>query len=505
MPQNVLRGFLSIFGTKIGLLLVGVLTTPIIVRFLGSGGYGDYALVLSVYSIVSVFTQSGIFNGIRKFIAEERSVENWASQIFGFYFRISIFVTGLFVGLIILASNTALVVDLFTTEFQTYFLILAVYLFAGQFYSVGRGVLMGFGLEHLSEPIQILRKLIYVSTSIVLLYFGYAVSGVLIAQVISAFVVGFVAFWFIRNRISISSVLKPASNSVPRYQLLTFNVYSILLAFLTISLYHVDILLLRPIVGSTETGFYKASLVVAEFMWLVPMAIQYSLVHSTSEMWAKEEQDAITDLAATSTRLNLTLVVIMVIGLAALADVFVPIYFGSEFGPSVGPLLLLLPGVIGFALARPIFAIGQGKGELRTLVFATGGAAVLNLVLNLLLIPSYGMYGAAIATSIGYGSMFAFHVWTARKIGFDPIADLRISGILVAGAISAVVVFILATVLPPVPALLLIPPIGFVMYSILVVRLGVIDTEEINRLKHRSPETFHPLFDIIVSVSKAGE
>jgi len=51
----------------------------------------------------------------------------------------------------------------------------------------------------------------------------------------------------------------------------------------------------------------------------------------------------------------------MAVGLAALADIAVPIYFGAEAEPAITPLLLLLPGALGFAIARPILAVSQGK------------------------------------------------------------------------------------------------------------------------------------------------
>lgn len=48
MKRDLLRIFLSVFGAKIGVLVIKVLTTPLIVRLLGSGGQGDYALIMSV-------------------------------------------------------------------------------------------------------------------------------------------------------------------------------------------------------------------------------------------------------------------------------------------------------------------------------------------------------------------------------------------------------------------------------------------------------------------------
>jgi O-antigen/teichoic acid export membrane protein len=217
-------------------------------------------------------------------------------------------------------------------------------------------------------------------------------------------------------------------------------------------------------------------------------------------MWSREEYERITDIASTSTRLNLALMVIMMLGLAVLARRFVPLYFGEEFAPAVEPLLLLLPGVLGFALARPIFAIGQGKGEIKQLVLATGGAAGLNLLLNLLLIPRYGIQGAAIATSIGYGSMAIFHILIAWWIGFNPVADLRISRIIVAGSLSAPIIYGLARVLPSIPSLIVVPPVGFLVYVLLSVRLGVIEEIELVNLKEKAPQRISWIFRWLIAV-----
>lgn len=492
MGRNLLRAFASVLGTKVGVIAVSVVTTPIVVRFLGSGDYGDYALVLSLYSVLKVGTESGVLNGIRKYLAEDVADEQWVRDVFGFYVRLSLLLAGATSLALALTAHSGVSGRLLGSAFDSYLLLLAAYLFCSQFYNIARGTLMGFGLEHYSEPIRIGRRLAFGTGAIALLYYGYGVDGVLASQVLSVTAAGVVGLWFVRSRVPLRSVLARGSRTISRRALLSFNAYSVLLAFLTISLYHVDVILLGVLVGSSETGYYKGALVVAEFLWLVPTAIQYSLVQSSSELWADGRAEQVTEIAARVTRLNLATVVLMAVGLAALADAFVPLYFGSEFEPAVGPLLLLLPGVVGFALARPVFAIGQGKGEIRLLVATTGVASVLNLGLNLLLIPRFGMYGAAAATSVGYGSMIVLHAWTARRVGFDPIADLRVRPIAAAGAVAAVPIFALAALLPPIAALFVVPPIGLAVYLYLALRFEVIDPSELDRLRERAPGAVSP-------------
>jgi O-antigen/teichoic acid export membrane protein len=227
------------------------------------------------------------------------------------------------------------------------------------------------------------------------------------------------------------------------------------------------------------------------------------LLHSTSELWAKDKAERITTLVSRITRYNLILVVLLSIGLTALANDFVPLYFGSEFETAVLPLILLLPGVIGFSLARPIFAVGQGKGDLRILIVATGSAALLNICLNIVLIPRYGITGAAVATSIGYGSMALFHTFAARQIGFDPTDDLRIRKITVVAVLTGIVVFGVSSVIDSsLISLLVVPPIGFVVYVALIINVGAISPHEIDNIIQRLPD---PIAQYIDRVAKSLE
>jgi O-antigen/teichoic acid export membrane protein len=62
-------------------------------------------------------------------------------------------------------------------------------------------------------------------------------------------------------------------------------------------------------------------------------------------------------------------------------------------------------------------AIGVGRAKRTQFNWVvTGAAAAVNIALNLLLIPPYGMMGAAIATVAAYSTMFAGMVWWSQRI-----------------------------------------------------------------------------------------
>jgi O-antigen/teichoic acid export membrane protein len=488
MPVGVLRGFVSILGSKVITLLLGLLITPILVRLLGSALYGDYAFVLSLLGITMILVNAGIFDGTRKYIAENRDRSQWAEQVFGFYLRVAT----------VLALTAAFGYAIFSwlgfserflgNKFGVYFYLLGGLILSRQAYSLARGGLMGLGLEEKSEPLKILKKILFGVIGLLLAYIGHGVVGVLVGQIIASFTVSALAFAIIFRNLNVNAVFSRIYVEFPKRELLSFNGLSVVLILLTASLYHIDILLLKPLAGSQATGYYRAALVIAEFLWFVPNALQTVFLHSSSKLWSNGETEKITMLVSKATRYNLSLTLLLALGLAALAPDFVPLYFGTGFDESVLPLFLLLPGTLGFALARPIFAVGQGKGELRVLIIATGTAALMNLVMNLLLIPRYGMAGAAIATSTSYGSMVIFHIWAARQIGFDPIDDirlLRISGVVI---LAAPVIFGVALLIDsPIISLLVVPPVGFVAYTTVAIKLGVVSLDEFPKIRNRLP------------------
>ncbi|WP_225335208.1 oligosaccharide flippase family protein [Halomicrobium urmianum] len=487
--SSILRGFLSILGAKITSLLLSLLITPILVRILGSSRYGDYAFILSVLGITMILVNTGIFDGVRKYMAEDRGEKDWKERVFGFYSRIAVILAAIASIGYGLLSQSPLISTIFGDEFRVYLYLLAGLIIARQMYSLARGGLMGIGLESRSEPLAILKKVLFGVFGISLAYLGYGVTAVLLGHIIASSIVAFVALLILSKRLDLSKAFTHIPSTFPRRELFEYNGMSVVLILLTASLYHTDILLLRSLSGSQQTGYYKAALVVAEFLWFAPNALQTVLLHSSSELWSAGRTDRISKLVSRTVRYNFSLSLLLGLGLAALAHDFIPIYFGSEFESAIKPLLILLPGAFGFALSRPIFAVGQGKGDLGRLIAATGTAAVLNLILNLFLIPRYGMIGAAAATSTSYGSMLFLHIFVARRIGFNPVKDIRIIKSIAVGILAMPVIFGAATVIDSaLLSLLIVPPMGFAIYAMFTVKLGVVPPDELIPIVNQLPD-----------------
>ena len=481
MSDSIARGFVSVVGTKLIVLAVGIFSSPLLARLLGEADYGDYSFMLSVFSIFMIFVSSGVTDGVQKFLGEERADSAWHERVVGFYFRLAVLLGLVGAGVMAWFAQSSLLTALVSgEEFRRYFLLLGGLVVAAQFRSYARRTLMGFGLEPSAELIRVTNRLTFVGAGLGLAYLGYGVEGVLAGHIVGSSFSALLGFAIIARQVSIRDSMAIAPRSFPRRELLSFNGMSIVLVSLLMSMYHVDVMMIRVLVDGPATAFYKVALVLAEFLWVAPMALQTVLLHSTSKLWSNGDTERISQMTAKITRYSLLFTALLAVGIASLAPVAVPLLWPDNYVASLTPLYLLLPGAIGFAVARPILAVGQAKGDLRRLIAATGAAALANVVLNWVLINRYGMHGAAVATSVSYGSMFFLHVWSARGLGFDPLADAR----LLRGGVTVLVggglVFALSRAIgQSYVALAVVPVAGLVIFATLALVTGALDLDEV--------------------------
>jgi O-antigen/teichoic acid export membrane protein len=110
-------------------------------------------------------------------------------------------------------------------------------------------------------------------------------------------------------------------------------------------------------------------------------------------------------------------------GLAILGPPLVPVVFGEDFADAVTPMLILLPSMwfLGIALAIGSTLRGYGRPGLASIL--AGLSMVVTIGLDLILIPDYGVTGAAVASAVAYALYGASSVVAlARVAGLSPAA-----------------------------------------------------------------------------------
>jgi O-antigen/teichoic acid export membrane protein len=132
---------------------------------------------------------------------------------------------------------------------------------------------------------------------------------------------------------------------------------------------------------------------------------------------------------ALSARINLLVGCALGIGLVVVSPILVPLVYGADFKESVPALMALVPGIVTLAWARGIGAYFVRRDKPLLVSLLAFGAVAVNVALNLLLIPLWGIVGASLASSVAY-----FGYATASITAFTRLATVSWHDLVPSGA-----------------------------------------------------------------------
>jgi O-antigen/teichoic acid export membrane protein len=164
--------------------------------------------------------------------------------------------------------------------------------------------------------------------------------------------------------------------------------------------------------GIQATGVYSVATSLAELLLFVPLAIRLSLFPIIS---AGTTADA-NRLTPAACRHTLLLTSILALILVTAGPLAIHRLYGEVYAGAIIPLLLLLPGIILLSQSMIIFSDLSGRGKPGVAVVSTLLSLMLTIILDFVLIPKYGITGAALASSCAYminfvvgGFFFTYH------------------------------------------------------------------------------------------------
>ena len=136
-----------------------------------------------------------------------------------------------------------------------------------------------------------------------------------------------------------------------------------------------------------------------------------------ASLTSKNQHDLVKDTLKKSFTVISFLAVPIAFGIMSVSDRFIPLFFGYEY-ISVIPLLKISSVLIIIIGLGNVFGtqymIAVGKNKEYTISVCVG--AVVNFILNLILIPKYSALGAVIATVSAELSIALIQLWCSREI-----------------------------------------------------------------------------------------
>ena len=171
--------------------------------------------------------------------------------------------------------------------------------------------------------------------------------------------------------------------------------------------YRLDALIVNGLSGVVSLGYYSVATAIAEGLWYGANGLALVLFPHISSL-EKKEADRITPVVC---RNAIFFTLIGAVVMFVISRQLILTIFGPAMIPAVQPLWLLLPGIVTLTVAKIITSYLSGIGKPIYSTYLAAGSMILTVALDLLLIPRYGISGAAAASSIVYTCTAAASVW----------------------------------------------------------------------------------------------
>ena len=172
-----------------------------------------------------------------------------------------------------------------------------------------------------------------------------------------------------------------------------------------------DYLILSFFLGVNAIGIYSISYMFSEIVVLFASTIS-SLI---TTYIAGQKKDEFEILIIKTLRILLFFIIVFVIILFFISDYVIAFLFIDEFSAALIPLKILLPGMAFLALGKIMSSYLAGKGKPGLQSYAIFIALLIAILTNLILIPLYGIIGAAIATTSSFLIYFLLMCYLLKK------------------------------------------------------------------------------------------
>lgn len=367
-------------------------------RELGPEGLGVYTLAFTIYLFGMQFAAFGIGSALTKYVAEflddRATIRNYVSSG-----MTSSIITGALMGVVLFLLAPYIAISFFhVPELEPLIQLTAI---CYPFIAIQKavlGTLNGFRKMHLYALLNIIQNVTVVVASIALvLLFEMGVMGAVIGFVGPTILVSALCPVLIRGCIGLDASLwnTPALRATT-----VFGFYVVLgnsIGFLNTQ---VDSILIGYYMNPTEVGIYAVAVLLAQTLTLIPSAVQRVTAPATATLYGKGDIAGVRSIILSSMKKNFLISIGVAVAIAISGPYIIIFFFTDVFLIAYIPLLILLLGHTIFAPLMSVGATLSSIGKVHVPFRISAICGVLNVILNVLLIPDFGVNGAALATTV---------------------------------------------------------------------------------------------------------
>ena len=416
----MLRGSGISFFLRFGGLAIGYLLTLIIAHLFGADGLGEYILAITILRLFTLLAKVGLDITSIRFIASFASQNKWRS-IFSFRKQVLLILSvSSILSSLLMYFLAVPISDLIHTNYR-YIQLNAFFVLPMAFFMVNYESLRGLKrIAEFSFFYRVSQGLFSIISIIILYQFCKSSEIPVYAYLISVLIVSILSFFSFTYWLKeISDGEEQAVLEVKSYSnLLKMSIPLMFAQSVQFVMSWTDKLMLGSMSTLEDVGIYHTAFKLSMFAAVALMSINSIASPKFAEMFANNDMIGLRKVVRQSTIMIFWTSAPLVIIFFMFPEFLLGL-FGNEFKIGVTAFILLSCGKLFSSFSGSVGNILQMTGNQNILAKILLCAAILNIVLNLYLIPKYGINGAALA------SMISIIVWNSgmilavkKKLGF---------------------------------------------------------------------------------------
>lgn len=415
--------------------------TLVLVRALEPHGYGVFALALAVAGFVSLPSDFGISASAARFVAEHRNDAPAIARVLADALKLKV-VGSSVVSLALFAAAGPIATAYGEPDLVWPLRAIGISLFAEGILLLFTRAFMAQGKNAWNLRIVFSESALELLATIALVALGTGVAGAAFGRAIG-YAFGLAVALAMVVRLYGGAVLSPRGASGARMRQIASYAGPLVIVDGAWTLFSkIHTLLIGALLGTVTVGLFNAPLRLITFLQYPGIAISNAV---SPAMASGPRQQPNTQAFVTSMRYLVVLQGALIAPLLVWTDPIVDLLLGSAYSESATALRALTPYIFLSALAPVVSIAANFLGEAKARVPITLATLAINLVLGLVLIPPFGMLGAAIAMNVAFALYVPAHFWICRRKVEFPIRPIVVSvlrsGVAAAGMAGVLLAF----------------------------------------------------------------
>jgi O-antigen/teichoic acid export membrane protein len=363
--------------------------------------------------------------------------------------------------------------------------ICALFFFISPAEAMLLAIFQGMGKLHWYGLLLFARTAALVIVTVVFLHFGFGVLAPALGYLLMYVVVPLLYLPLLLRAYPDFGAAKARYDLRLLRELLAFGLPVMLTGIIGFFLGNIDtffITLYRPL---SDVALYNVAFPTASLSWFISGVIYAGMLPIVSEMGAAKAAGLLSEGVGKMYLYLLIAILPFTAVILLFPDIIINALFGSRYVAAALTLQFLVIGGIFYVFAILNTSIITGLGRPKKVFIAMLAAAALNTVLDILLIPRFGIEGSAVATLSAFVLFFVMSMRALRKLVEPKLLYGRMLLTLVATLIFGAALVLLRNALPfsfwwkAIVALI----IGAVLYLVLLFALRIISIRELRELR----------------------